>query len=227
MRAEPSVEVASAGAPAAVARLRVESSVVARVVEAAGPDGRGAISLAGFVLGTRLPRSLVAGQTVRLRVAGVERETLVLRLAGRQSPAASPGAPLTEPATRGEAALPPAAGAFAHLPCGGLVELRPDDGDGRARRRERRPREEVRLVLHSEALGALELHLRLRRGSVSVDVIGGEEAVLVARGVVESLVARLQGTTGLPASAAVAVRQGPPPARPAVARCPTGVERRA
>lgn len=231
MRAEPSVEVAKAGAPAAVARLRVGSSVVARIVEGAGLDGRGTISLAGFVLGARLPRSLAAGQTVRLHVAGVDRETLVLRLAGKPSPAGSPGAPLAEPATSGDGGLPHAAETFApgvaHLPGGCVVELRPDDGDGTAGEGKRRRGEEVRLVLHTEALGALELHVHLTRGSVSVDVIGGEETVLVARGVAEILVERVQGATGLPAYVAVAVRQGPPPARPPTTKPPTGVERRA
>ena len=167
----------SISAPQAVAiRLRVGAEVAARVIEAAGPDGRGLLSLAGAVVRARLPLGLHAGDKLRLHVVGRDGDQLVLRRVAEERPAATgiPASLVAELAESGDGDQLRAALALA----GGPIRC-PEAACSRSSRtavtsapgRERPDEGSVRVVLHTPSLGALELHLTLHGGALDVNVI--------------------------------------------------------
>jgi hypothetical protein len=83
--------------------LRPGLSVVARVA-ARGEGARGVLVLAGVPLAARLPDTVQAGDTLRLRVAEVGDERVVLRI---ESPEAAPTAPAAPPPPRVAVREPP------------------------------------------------------------------------------------------------------------------------
>ena len=167
----------SISAPQAAAiRLRLGAEVAARVIEAPGPDGRGLLSLAGAVVRAKLPHGLHAGDRLQLHVAGRDGDQIVLRRVAEEHPSAAgvPSSVVAELAQSGDgdqlrAALALAGGPIP-LPGGRVLTVEPDAGE-ESEGRERAEEGSVQVVLHTPALGALELRLGLHGGSLSLDVI--------------------------------------------------------
>jgi hypothetical protein len=221
MNIQPSTPVSISAPQAAAINLRVGAEVAARVVELAGPDGRGLISLAGAVLRARLPAGLHAGDRLRLQVVGREGDQVVLRRIAeeRPAPASVPASVVAELAESGDGAQLRAAVALAGgpipLPGGRVLTVEPDAGGDEAAR-EGREEGSVRLVLHTPSLGALELHLGLRRGSLGVNVIAAAGVAAAAAEAVPELRAAVIASTGLEPAIEVVERRGAPPPVPAV-----------
>lgn len=211
--------------------LRAGAELVARLIEAPPGGGRGTISLAGLLVEAELPPGLEAGQRLRMTVSRVDRSQVVLKLlAEPQSPAR--GAESTgrdthaaarlagELAVRGDGTLLQAAvelaGPVLPLPGGGAAEIlvEPDGGDDAGGRGGESA--EAAFVLHSPALGAIEVRLRSSPAGVraAVTTAPGRPAEL-ARAGIDQLVSGLERATGKPAAATVGARP------PGVAAPPT------
>jgi hypothetical protein len=220
LHVQPTATVSISAPHAAEIRLRLGAEVAARVVEAAGPDGRGLLSLAGALVRAKLPAGLAAGEKLRLRVAGQEGEQIVLRRIAEEEPAARgvPASAVAELAQRGDGEALRAAVALAGGPIplpGGrvlVVEPEPDDtpaaadADGGS----------VRVVLHTPALGALELRLDLRAGVLDVGVTAGGDVARAAAEELPALREAVQSSTGVPTRIEVVERRVAPPAAPRV-----------
>jgi hypothetical protein len=216
---------AAVAALAAELQLRVGDELVARVAALPGPDGRGLLSLAGVLHAARLPQGLREGQKLRLQVAGAEEGALVLRLLGEESGSASVPRVAGALAVRGDGELLRAAlelagagGALA-LPDGSSARVAFDDEPP-----ERKPGGddascEASVLLHSPALGPIEVRVRLDAAGVSavVGVEPGRAARLAEQGAPE-LVAALERAASRPATVSVAARAAeekrPEPPRP-------------
>ena len=136
--------------------LRPGSKLVARV--AARAEGHGVIVLAGLPLTAKLPDEVTAGETLKLTVAEVSSERIVLRMEQPVTPVAVPPPP------------PP-------LQVGIAVEEPPrrhgSAADGAS---------SVALSFESAALGRLDLRIRLGSGDVQVTVDAPRGAALVLAG---------------------------------------------
>lgn len=205
-------------------RLREGATVVARVLQAAtADDAMGLLSLAGMKVRAQLPQALRAGQELRLLVAGTLDDKVVLKLLTAESEQAVRDVPsrvVAHLATQGDGEMLRAASALTNgvvpLPGGVVVAIDPDeepvpeDGedDGEAP-------QALRLVIHSPALGALELRVALLGGRIGVAVTADPGvAFALAAGEQAALATRLEAVTGLPAAVGVAERRGPSPERP-------------
>jgi hypothetical protein len=222
MQIQPSTPISISAPQAAAITLRVGAEVAARVVELAGPDGRGLISLAGAVLRARLPAGLHAGDRLRLQVVGREGDQVVLRRVPeeRPAPASVPASVVAELAESGDGAQLRAAVALAGgpipLPGGRVLTVEPDAG-GDESAGERGAEGSVRIVLHTAALGALELHLGLHGGSLDVNVIAAAGVAAAAAEAVPELRAAVHASTGLAPAVEVVERRGPAPPAPPLA----------
>jgi hypothetical protein len=222
MQLEPTPSVSISAPQAAAIRLRVGAEVAARVVEAAGPDGRGLLSLAGAIVRARLPLGLHAGEKLRLHVVGRDGDRIVLRRVAeeRPAPAGVPASVVAELAESGDGEQLRAAVALAGgpipLPGGRVLTVEPDGGD-ESSGRERGDEGSVRVVLHTPALGALELRLGLHGGSLDVSVVAGSGVAAAAAEAVPALRVALESSTGLPPRIEVVERQGASPPPPPVA----------
>jgi hypothetical protein len=222
MNIQPSTPVSISAPQAAAISLRVGAEVAARVVEAAGPDGRGLLSLAGAVLRARLPVGLHAGDRLRLKVMGREGDQLVLRRVAEEPPTARgvPASVVAELAESGDGEQLRAAVALAGgpipLPGGRVLTVEREVGDEGAEG-DRPDEGTVRLVLHTPALGALELRLSLHGGSLDVNVIAVAAVAAAAAAAVPELHDAVQASTALAPRIEVVERRGTPPAAPAVA----------
>jgi hypothetical protein len=205
----------------AAIKLRLGAEVMARVVEAPGPDGRGLLSLAGAVVRAKLPHGLHAGDRLRLHVAGRDGDQLVLRRVADEhgSAAGLPASVVAELAQSGDgdqlrAALALAGGPIP-LPGGRVLTVEPDareEPDGRERTEEGA----VRVVLHTPALGALELRLSLQGGALGVDVVADAAVAAAASSALPELRAAVLSSTGLVPRVDVVERRGAAPPAPAV-----------
>ncbi|MEY2516107.1 MAG: hypothetical protein QOJ89_3465, partial [bacterium] len=131
--------------------LREGMQVVASVAERAG--ARGIIVLAGSPLAAELPDGVAAGDVLRLQVADVSADRVVLRIV--EQPAALP--------------LPAAAPVAVPLPGGRSATIAVDERAPEGSRDDDASAE-VRLAYASPSLGALQLHLALDAGGVRVGV---------------------------------------------------------
>lgn len=206
-------------------RLREGATVVARVLEAAvGDDGMGLLSLAGTKVRAQLPSSLQAGSQLRLLVAGTVDDKVVLRLLQAETENATKDVPahvVARLATGGDGELLRVANALTNgvvpLPGGLVVAIDPEEEqapeeDGEA---DAETPQAVRLVIHSPALGALELRVALVAGRLGVGVTAEPgRALVLASEEQAALASRLEAVTGLPAAVGVAARRGPAPDRP-------------
>jgi hypothetical protein len=206
-------------------RLREGATVLARVLEAAtADDGMGLLSLAGAKVRAQLPQALQVGDRLRLLVAGTIDDKVVLKLLGAETANATRDVPahaVAQLATQGDGELLRLAHALTDgvvpLPGGLVVAIDPDeeaaseeeDGGG-----EEQP-QAMRLVIHSPALGALELRVGLAAGRLGVAVTAepGRPFALAAEEQA-ALASRLEAVTGLPAAVGVTARRGPAPDRP-------------
>ncbi len=227
---EPVALIAKAAAAALVRELElhVGSELVARVAVGPGADGRGVLSLAGFLHPARLPAGVREGDKLRLRVAGADAGTLLLRLAGDEASSA-PG--VSAPRVAGALAvrgdgellraaleLAGAAGAFA-LPDGSSARVALDDGSSKRGGGEGDEPAEASVLLHSPALGPIEVRVRLEAAGVSA-VVGVEpgRAEDLAQAGAADLISALERATARPAVVSVAAREAeerrPDPPRP-------------
>jgi hypothetical protein len=168
--------------------LRPGMVLAARVLEREG--ARGVLQLAGVALAAQLPEDVEPGARLRLEVAEVGPERLVLRVQEQQ-----PGPP------------PPA----------GVALPLPDGADARVRVEERDPGDaaggrppSVALAYESPALGRLDLRLELPAGGIVASVAApagaSAERVRAAAGELRAALAR---ATGLPATVRIADRHDP------------------
>lgn len=229
MHTQPTTSVSISGPQVAAVRLRLGAEVIARVIEAAGDDGRGLLSLAGAVVRARLPAGLVAGDRLRLVVSGRDGDKLVLRLLKEEHASVKdlPAGVIADLAESGDgeqlrAAVALAGGPIA-LPGGRVLTVEPDGGDKAAA--EERPDEgAVRVVLHTPSLGALELHIGLHGSCLDVNVTAATGVAEAAASAAADLRASVQSATGLPATVEVVERRGAAPLVPFVPAV-SGMER--
>ncbi|CAA9518759.1 MAG: hypothetical protein AVDCRST_MAG69-2930 [uncultured Solirubrobacteraceae bacterium] len=138
--------------------LRPGSNLVARV--AARAEGHGVIVLAGLPLTAKLPDDVTAGETLKLTVAEVSSERIVLRMEQPAAPVAVPPPPPPPPSRAGIGIEEPP-----------RRHGSPADGESW-----------VALSFRSEALGRLDLRIRLGPGDVQVTVDAPRGAALTLAG---------------------------------------------
>jgi hypothetical protein len=208
-------------AESAAVKLRLGAVVAARVIEGPGPDGRGLLSLAGVVVRAKLPHGLHVGDRLRLHVAGRDGDQLVLRRVAEERPSTGgvPASVVAELAESGDgdqlrAALALAGGPIP-LPGGRVLTVEPDAGE-ESSRREQPDEGSVRVVLHSPALGALELQLGLHGGALDVNVVADAAVTEAASAALPELREAVLSSTGLAAHVEVLERRGAAPPAPAV-----------
>jgi hypothetical protein len=224
--ANAAIRQLAAGALLRELELRVGSEVAVRVVAAPPQGGQGAISLAGQLIRAQLPPGLAANQKLAVQVARGEGNEVVLKVLHEAQPA---------PEQRGEVAR--TAGALAvsgdpklvqvadqlqqpglalPLPNGDALALRVE-GDEQSGAEERRGAAgEAAFVLHSAALGPIEVRLRLGGGALRVGVVVDPAAEADARAAAPELVAALARATEATPSVEVAARRTAPPPAPRV-----------
>lgn len=206
-------------------RLREGATVVARVLEAAtADDAMGLLSLAGMKVRAQLPQALRAGQELRLLVAGTLDDKVVLKLLQSDTEIPTRDVPahvVARLATQGDGELLRVANALTDgvvpLPGGLVVAIHADEEPvpEEPEEEEADPPQALRLVIHSPALGALELRVALVGGRLGVGVTAEPGAPFaLAAAAQPELAARLEAVTGLPSAVGVAERRGPAPERP-------------
>jgi hypothetical protein len=165
--------------------LRPGASVVARVA-ARGDDARGVIVIAGVPLTAQLPPEIGAGETLKLKVAEVTPERVLLRLdtPGLAAPGAPPPRTHDAPA-RVQVREPP---------------RRTAGADGGA---------SVTLAFESSVLGRLDLHVSAGQAGVQAVIAAPQAALERARARAGSLRAALAESTGGPAAVEVTARREP------------------
>jgi hypothetical protein len=215
------VRQVAAGALLRELQLRAGSELAVRVVSAPQAGGRGEISLAGLVLRAQLPPGLAAGQKLAVQVARADQGELVLKVLHDGAPGQSH--------ERGEVAR--AAGALAvagdprlvevasalqqpgfalPLPNGDALTLALDpDEDGEEGEGER-SEGEAAFVLHSAALGPIEVRLRLGGGTLGVAVVVDPAAEELTRAAAPELARALARVTPAQPSVEVSARRGRP-----------------
>jgi hypothetical protein len=175
--------------------LRLQPGMVlpARVLERAG--GHGLLLLAGAPVSAELPREIEAGARLRLRVAGIESERVVLQVVRDvPAPAAASAAPAAVPLT---------------LPDGRTAAVRVEEQAGG--RGGGGGETAVQLRYESRALSPLGLRLTAGPGGVRATVTataGAPEAA--ARGAAAALQEALARATGRPGSVRVIGVPGEP-----------------
>jgi hypothetical protein len=206
--------------PVRAVRLRPGASVVGRVVEPAGSDGRGQLALAGVVVKARLPPGLRRGQRLPLHVSGQIGEQLVLKLVRDASSTRRRGLVrlASSLATRRDGdllrvALSLTAGGTLPLPGRRFAAVESDAGANEEDGEEPRA-PSIALTLHTPELGAVELSLRLVVGALLAVAVVDEDKVAVARTEAPGLAERLGVATGLAATVVVQPRHGPAPPPP-------------
>jgi hypothetical protein len=213
----------AAGALLEELALRPGSDIVARVVQAP-TGGHGLISLAGVLLSAKLPAGVEDGQRLQLRVVGAKDNDVLLQLR-QEAPSdqpSRPGAGLAHAAgalaVRGDGELlraalvlqpPPLA---LPLPNGdaAAVELRAEE-DGGSPGSRGGAEGEASFVLHSVALGPIEVRLRLAGGVVRAGVVVDPALAAEARAASPELAQALARVTGAQAAVDVSARPASAP----------------
>lgn len=179
-------------------KIVVGRALMARVV-AAGAQGRGTLSIAGFAVQAQLPRDVRAGEDLRLVVRDVSAERVLLTISDDRpgSPApATPAAPL--PGL--EPPIP--------LPGGASVQVaerdaRPtgDPGTGEAHT--------LALRYQAPTIGAVDLRFALEPGSLRLTVSVAPGALALAQTQAQDLRAALSAQLGRAVSITIAARREP------------------
>jgi hypothetical protein len=206
----------AAGAPAAELVLRAGANVVVRVHEAPPQGGKGVISLAGLLVQARLPANLTPGQTLAVKVVAASDDQVVLEVQSDQDahPATQTTHAVGALAVSGDPDLVRVATALAPpdlalpLPNGDALTLRVDsDDDAAEERRDGEPRGgEAAFILHSSALGPIEVRLRLDGGRIAATVAVDQAALPQAQAAAPELARALERATGGPAQVSLAGR---------------------
>ncbi len=129
-------------------RIAPGRMLAARVV--AAENGRGSLSIAGYLIEAELPRHVRAGQELRLEVRDVSGQRVLLQIA---DPSHLPG---------------PAAPAQIPLPGGATLTVTERDGDGDGRSGE--GRHGLTLRFDGAALGPVDLHFDLDPATLRIGV---------------------------------------------------------
>jgi hypothetical protein len=216
----------AAGALLRELELRVGSEVAVRVVAAPPQGGQGAISLAGQLLRAQLPPGLQANQKLAVQVARGEGNEVVLKVLHEPQAAEQRGEVARAAgalAVSGDPKLVQVAtelqqpGLALPLPNGDALALQVlPDGQGDDAQREGGEEGEAAFVLHSAALGPIEVRLRLGGGVLGVGVVVDAAAAADARAAAPELTAALARATRATPVVEVAARKAPPPPAPRV-----------
>ena len=217
----------AAGALLRELELRVGSEVAVRVVAAPPQGGQGAISLAGQLLRAQLPPGLQANQKLAVQVARGEGNEVVLKVLhdpqasseqrGDVARTAGALAVSGDPKLVQVAAELQQPGLALPLPNGDALALQVHpDADGEGEQPEGRSEGEAAFVLHSAALGPIEVRLRLGGGVLGVGVVVEPKAAAEARAALPELTAALARATRATPVVEVAARKTPPPPTPRV-----------
>jgi hypothetical protein len=144
-------------------------AVMARVVQAQQPGGRGSLSIAGYLLDAELPSSVHTGDDLRLVVKDVSAERVLLTISDAREESPAPQAQQTEQSQQAQplhtplpdpslVAQPPVP-----LPGGGSVQVTEREAGGAARRSAER--QDVLLRYNAPALGAVDLRFQMDAGA--------------------------------------------------------------
>ncbi len=199
-------------------------ALMARVV-AAGTGGRGSISIAGLLVDAQLPASVRAGDELRLLVADVNAQRVLLTIAGHgvQGPAAhaagSRGADAQAAGSRAQAPVhagaqagsgagqPPPVGLPVALPGGGSLSVAERDAGGGGHGGDRS--HTVTLRYEAPSLGAVDLRFVLRPESLALNVTVAPGTLPAARAGAADLRRALADALSRPASVTVSTRGRP------------------
>ncbi len=172
-------------------------AVMARVVQAQQPGGKGSLAIAGYLLDAELPESVQTGDDLRLVVKDVNAERVLLTITdahdqgqqgqqGQEAAAGGQQAQQLQPQTPDPSLVAQGAWAPVPLPGGGSVQVTERDaGGGGARSGERH---DVLLRYNAPALGAMDLRFQMDAGALSLMVSAAPgEPLDLARSGAESL----------------------------------------
>jgi hypothetical protein len=190
-------------------------ALMARVVQAQQPGGRGSLSIAGYLLDAELPSSVQTGDDLRLVVKDVSAERVLLTVSDAHEASLAPPAQQTQQAQALHTPLPDpslvAQGGWGPIPLpgGGSVQVTERDAGGTAGRAAER--QDVLLRYNAPALGAVDLRFQMDAGalSLSVSLAPGQPLELAQAGAEslrQSLAASLPGRA---VSVTVAPRREP------------------
>jgi len=211
--------------PAAVF-ARVGADVVLTVREAPPEGGRGVVSLAGLILQVRLPAGLLAGQTLAARVVEATPEQLVFRLHAGETEAALPTSQAHAAgalAVAGQPELLRAAVALAPpglalpLPNGDALSLAVGDEHEQGDEPAADGEAQAGFVLHSAALGPIEVRIRTGPGGITAGVVVDSPTLQHAISAAPELARMLELATGEAATVGVTARTAGRPPAPRVA----------
>jgi hypothetical protein len=201
-------------------KLRAGSKVVARVVKAPGPDGRGSLALGGAVVRAKLPAGVRAGQRLQLLVMAQSGNQVVFRMAreaacGKRPLPARLAAALAE---KGDGELLRAAaqlsGGVIPLPGRRVVQLEEQESDEDEGGSEPGSASRLCLTLHTAELGALTVYLGLAAGVLEAEIVVDGDVLERAHGALPQLTTAIESSTGLPVVVRLQRRKGSPPPVP-------------
>jgi hypothetical protein len=145
-------------------------AVMARVVQAQQPSGRGSLSIAGYLLEAELPESVQTGDDLRLVVKDVSAERVLLAITdphdadqaqqSQQTQAQPIHTQAPDPSLVAPAPVP--------LPGGGDVRVTERDAGGGGGRLA--DRHDILLRYNAPALGAVDLRVQMDAGALSLSV---------------------------------------------------------
>jgi hypothetical protein len=192
-------------------------AVMARVVQAQQPSGRGSLSIAGYLLEAELPESVQTGDDLRLVVKDVSAERVLLAITdphdadqAQQSQPSQPSQqtqaqPIHTQAPDPSLVAPPAV----PLPGGGDVRVTERDaGGGGARAADRH---DVLLRYNAPALGPMDLRVQMDAGELrlSVSLAPGQPLELAQAGAESLRQALIESLPGRAVSVTVSPRRQP------------------
>ncbi|MGO9959950.1 MAG: hypothetical protein ACLP50_28895 [Solirubrobacteraceae bacterium] len=167
-------------------RILPGRALMARVV-VADANGRGTISIAGYLLDAELPKSVRTGQELRLVVRDVSPDRVLLGLTHDQEQSA----PSTAVA----------------LPGGGSIAVTERDGDGGGQSAP--GSHALTLRYDAPALGAVDLRFELDPASLRVNVAVSSSALAQSQASAQGLLEALAGAVGQAVSVTVSARREP------------------
>jgi hypothetical protein len=189
-------------------------AVMARVVQAQQPGGKGSLTIAGYLLDAELPQSVQTGDDLRLVVKDVNAERVLLTITDAHDEQNQPSQPsqAAQPLTP-QAPDPSlvAQGGWGPIPLpgGGTVQVTERDAGGAAARSG--GRHDVMLRYDAPALGAVDLRFQMDAGALSlmVSAAPGEPLELAKSGAESLRQALAESMPGRAVSVTVTPRRGP------------------
>jgi hypothetical protein len=192
-------------------------AVMARVVQAQQPSGRGSLSIAGYLLEAELPESVQTGDDLRLVVKDVSAERVLLAITDphdadqAQQSQQSQQSQQTQAQPIHSQAADPSLVAQPPVPLPGGGDVRVTERD--AGRGGERPadRHDVLLRYNAPALGAVDLRLQMDTGalSLSVSLAPGQPLELAQAGAESLRQALTEALPGRAVSVTVSPRREP------------------